>query len=114
MVRFFERLVGEIEEKLQRRDEQGLFHLLKSTQVEEVRKVNLQYIRDEQGELLRDADIIRERWVRHYRSLLNEKSETLDPTVIAKIPQRPVAEALGVEPTEDEVAAALRPMAMRR
>ena len=72
-----------------------------------MRKVNSQYIRDEQGELLRDADLIRERWV----SLLNAKSETLDPTVISKIPQRPVAEALGEEPTEDEVAAASRSMA---
>ena len=88
-----------------------MFHLLKSTQVEEVRKVNSQYIWDEQGELLRDAGLIRERWVRHFRSLLNAKSETLDPTVISKIPQRPVAEALGEEPTEDEVAAALRSMA---
>ena len=74
VVRFIERLVGEIEEKLQRRDQRGLFHLLKSTQVEEVRKVNSQYIRDEQGELLRDADLIRERWVRHFRSMLNAKS----------------------------------------
>ena len=46
--------------------------------------------------------------MRHFRSLLNAKPETLDPTV--KIPQRPVAEALGEEPTEDEVAAALRSM----
>ena len=38
------------------------------------------------------------------------ESETLDPTVISKIPQRPVAETLGEEPTEDEVAAALRSM----
>ena len=103
MVRFFERLVGKIEEKLQRRDQRGLFHLLKSTQVEEVRI-------DEQGELLRDADLICERWVRHFGSLLNAKSETLDFTVISKIPQRPVAEALGEEPTEDEAAAALRSM----
>ena len=45
--------------------------------------------------MLRDADLIRERWVRHFHSLLNAKSETLDPTVISKIPQRPVAGALG-------------------
>ena len=60
---------------------------------------------------MRDADLIRERWVRHFCSLLNAKSETLDPTVMSKIPQRFVAEALGVEPMEDEVAAALRSMA---
>ena len=39
VVSFFQRLVGEIEEKLQRRDQRGLLHLLKSTQVEEVRKL---------------------------------------------------------------------------
>ena len=74
-----------------------------------MRKVNSPYIRDEKGELLRDADLICERWVRHFRSLLNAKSETLDPTVISKIPQRPITEALG--PMEDEVAAVLRSMA---
>ena len=110
VVRFSERLVGEFEEKLQRRDQQRLFHFLKSTQVEEVKKCNSQYIRGEQGALLRDADLIRERWVRHFRSLLNAKSETLDFTVISKIPQRPVAKELGEEPTEDDVAAALRSM----
>ena len=59
----------------------------------------------------RTAASIRERWVRHFRSLLNATSETLDPTVISTIPQRPVAEAFGEEPTEDGVAASLRSMA---
>ena len=63
-------------------------------------------------ELLRDANLIRERWVRNFRSLLNAKSsETLDPTVISTIPQRLVTEALGEKPTEDEGASALRSMA---
>ena len=42
---------------------------------------------------------------------VGETHETLDPTVISTIPQRPVAEALGEEPTENVVAAALRSMA---
>ena len=76
-----------------------------------MRKINSQYIQDEKGELLRDADLIRERWMRHVRSLLNDKSQLLDPTVISKIHQWPVVGALGVEPTEVEIAAALRAMA---
>ena len=39
---------------------------------------------------------------------MNAKPETLDPTVIAEIPQRPIVGALRVEPKEDEVASALR------
>ena len=79
--------------------------------MKEVRNVDSQYIRDEQWKLLRDVELIRERWMRHFRSLLNAKSETLDPTVMSKISQRFIAKALGVEPTEDEVAAALQSMA---
>ena len=60
VVRFFKRLVGRNEEEQRRRDQRGLFHLLKSTEVEELRKVNSQYIRDEQGELLRNAGHPRE------------------------------------------------------
>ena len=79
MVRFFERLVGEIEEKLQRRDERGLFHLLNSTHVEEVRKVNSQYIRDEQGELLRDADLNSEPKCRTHLSRMRAASRSSSP-----------------------------------
>ena len=48
----FEQFVREIEAQMRRRHQQGLSSVFKSTEVEKVKKVNSQYIQDEQGELL--------------------------------------------------------------
>ena len=61
--------------------------------------------------LLRDKGRIRERWVRFSRSLLNAKSDMLDPDIPKRLPQHPVASALGIEPTEEEIATAIKEMA---
>ena len=54
--------------------------LLHMMDVEGKRTFNSHYIRDEEGRLLRDIGLIRERWVRWFHKLLNTKSPTLDPT----------------------------------
>ena len=111
VIRFFERYVQEMEEQLRRRDQRGFFQRLKSMEVEETRKVQSQYIRDEDGKLLRDKELISQRWVRFFHSLLNAKSEKMVPDIFLGLPQQPTAHDLGVEPTEEEVAVALRAMA---
>ena len=63
------------------------------------------------GRLLRDKGRIRERWVRFFRSLLNSKSDMLDPDIPKRLPQQPVASALGIEPTEEEIVTAMKAMA---
>ena len=45
------------------------------------RTFNSQYIRDEEGRLLRDIGLSRDRWVRWFYKLLNTKSPALDPTI---------------------------------
>ena len=55
-----------------------------------------QCVRDEVGRLLRDKGRIRERWVRFFRSLLNSKSDMLDADIPKRLPQHPVASALGI------------------
>ena len=74
-----------MEEQLRRRDQRGFFRHLKSTEVEETRKVESQCIRDEDGRLLRDKDLIAQRWVRFFHSLLNAKAEKLDPDITSKL-----------------------------
>ena len=59
----------------------------------------------------RDKERIRERWVRFFRSLLNAKSNMLDPDISKRLPQHAVASALGIEPTEEEIATAIKAMA---
>ena len=61
--------------------------------------------------MLRDKGRIRERWVRFFRSLLNSKSDMLDPDIPKRLPQHPVASAHGIEPTEEEIATAMKAMA---
>ena len=71
VTRFFERFVQKMEEQLRRRDQRGFFQHLKSMEAEETRKVESQYIRDEDGRLLRDKDLITQRWARLFHFLLN-------------------------------------------
>ena len=79
-------------------------------QLEEIKKVESQCIRDEEGRRLRDKGRIREKWVRFFRSLLNAKFDMLDPDIPKRLPQQPVASALGIEPTEEENATAMKVM----
>ena len=111
VVRFFERHVVELEKQLRMGDQHGFFQNIKSVQLEETKKVESQCIRDEEGRLLRDKGRIRERWVRFFRSLLNSKSDMIDADIPKRLPQHPVASAFGIEPTEEEIATAMKAMA---
>ena len=88
-------------------DQHGFFQNIKSVQLEEKKKVESQCVRDEGGRLLHDKGRIRERWVRFFHSLLNSKFDMLDPDTPKRLPQQPVASALGIEPTEEEIATAM-------
>ena len=92
-------------------DQHGFFQNIKSVQLEETKKVESQCVRDEEGRLLRDKGRICETWVRFFRSLLNAKSDMLDPDIPKRLLQHSVATALGVEPTEEEIATAMKAMA---
>ena len=111
VTRFFERHVQEMEEQIRRRDQRGFFQHLKSMEVEETRKVESRCIRDEDGRLLRDKDLINQRWARFFHSLLNAKAEKLDPGITDQLPQQTMETNLGVEPTKGEITLALRAMA---
>ena len=91
-------------------DRHGFFQNIKSVQLEETKKVESQCVRDEEGRLLRDKGRIRERWARFSRSLLNSKSDMLGADIPKRLPQHPVASALGIEPTEEEIATAMKAM----
>ena len=110
VVRFFERHVVELEKQLRMGNQHGFFQNINSVQLEETKKVESQCVRDEEGRLLRDKGRIRERWVRFFRSLLNSKSDMLDADIPKRLPQHPVASALGIEPTEEEIATAMKAM----
>ena len=111
VVRIFERHVVELEKQLRIGDQHGFFQNIKSVQLEETNKVESQCVRNEEGRLLRDKGRICEKWVRFFRSLLNSKSNMLDADILERLPQHPVASALGIEPTDEEIATAMMAMA---
>ena len=67
------------------------------------RDLSLAYVKDENGVLLRDVELIRERWVRWFYTLLNVKSPRLD--------QWPENIPLGVQPTMQELTDAIHSLA---
>ena len=111
VVRFFERHVVELEKQLHLGDQHGFFQNIRSVQLEETKKVESQCVHDKGGRLLRDKGRIRERWVRFFRLLLNSKHDMLDPEIPKRLPQQLVASALGISPTEEEIATAMKAMA---
>ena len=70
-----------------------------------------QYIRDEDGKLLRNPEEIRAWWRRYFASLLNTTSAVLDQTIIEGLSPKPVALSLGDPPVVNETKPALRSMA---
>ena len=66
-----------------------------------------QLIKDEDSNLLRDVELIRERWVR-FHTLLNTKSPKLDSIFAEALDQWPVNTPLGVQPTMHELIDVIR------
>ena len=95
-------------------DQHGFFQNIKSVQLEETKKVESHCVRDEEGRLLRGKGRIREWWVRFLRSLVNSKSDMLGDDIPKRLMQHPVASALGIEPTEEKIATAMKVMANAR
>ena len=81
--------------------------------VEGKRTFNSEYIRGEEGRLLRDFGFIRERWVRWFHKLLNAKSPTLDPTITDELKVWSPCSPLDDVPSRYEVGEAIRAMANR-
>ena len=78
------------------------------------RTFNSQYIKDEEGRLLRDDTLIRERWVKWFHKLLTTKSMTLDPSISGEIKQWPPCRPLDDIPSRYEVEEASRALANRK
>ena len=92
----------------------GFCKHLKGTDEEGKRTFNSQYIKDEEGQLLRDNALIRERWVRWFHKLLDTKSPTLDPSNVNELQQWPPRSSLDDVPSRHAVEEAIRALANRK
>ena len=59
----------------------GFYKHLKTMNLEGERNRRSAYVKDKDGVLLRDVELIRERWVRWFHTLLSAKSPRLDPKI---------------------------------
>ena len=83
--RFFEDYLCQFEGRIREGDQFGFDKHRKGMDVEGKKTFNSQYIKDEEGRLLWDNALIRERWVRWFHKFLNAKSPTLDPSIVDEL-----------------------------
>ena len=87
-----ERYVTRLETMYENRDMRGLYkHLKKSVGLGGRQSGRQQYVKDENGVLLRDKGEILQRWARFFSTLLNTRSPKLNPAIIEEVQQRPAA-----------------------
>ena len=79
MASFFWAHVRKPEASVREGDHAGFYRCLKTMNLERKRDHNSQFIKGEHSSMLRDVEIIRERWVRWFHTLLNTMSPKLDP-----------------------------------
>ena len=112
-----ETYVTRLEAIYEDRDLRGLYkHVKKSVSLGGGQSGGQQYVKDENGVLLRDKAEILQRWARFFSALVNTKSPKLNPAIIEEVQQRPAAPTtgdsvpLGSAPMLEETRRAIRGM----
>ena len=103
--------VRKLETRNREGDQAGFYKHLKTMNLEGKRDRSSAYVKDENGVLLRDVQLIRERWVRWFHTLLNAKSPRLDPNTAEGLDQWPENMPVGLQPTMQELADAIHSLA---
>ena len=70
-----------LETRVREGDQAGFYKHLKTMNMEEKGYLSSAYIKNEVVILLRDAELIRERWIQWFHTLLNAISPRLDPNI---------------------------------
>ena len=93
---FFWDFVRKLETHTREGDQAGFYKHLKTMNLERKQDRGSAYVKDENGVLLRDVELIRERWVRWFHTLLNAKSPRLEPNIVEGLDQWPENMPVGV------------------
>ena len=112
--RLFEDYASQLEGRIREGDQFVFYKHLNGMDVEGKRTFKSQYIKDEEGRLLRDNALIREQWVRWFHKLLNTKSPTLDPSMVDELKPWPPCRPLDDVPSGYEVEEAIQALAIRK
>ena len=108
---FFWDFVRKLETRTREGDQAGFYKHLKTMDLERKRDLNSVYVKDENGVLLRDVQLIREQWVQWFHTLLNAKSPRLDPNIAEGLDQWLENIPLGVRSTMQELTDVIRSLA---
>ena len=108
---FFRDFVRKLDTRTREGDPAGFYKHLKTINLEGKRGRISAYVKDENGVLLRNVELIRKRWVRWFHTLLNAKSPRLDPNIAEGLDQWPENMPPGVQPTMQELTDAIRSLA---
>ena len=111
MLSFFWDFFRKLETPTLEGDQAGFCKRLKTMNLEEKRDCSSAYVKDENNVFLRDDELIRERWVRWFHTLLDAKSPRLDLNIAEGVDQWPENMPLGVQPTMQELTDAIRSLA---
>ena len=86
---FFWDFVRKLKTRNREGDQVGFYKHLKTMNLGGKRDRSSAYVKDENGVLLRDVELIRKRWVRWFHTLPNAKSPRLDPNIAEGLDQWP-------------------------
>ena len=113
MLSFFWDFVRKLETHTREGDRAGFYKHLKTMNLEGKRDRSSAYVKKYKSgvQLLRDVELIRERWVRWFYTFLNVKSPRFDPNIVEGLDQWPEIIPLGVQPTMRELTDAIRSLA---
>ena len=111
---FFWAFVRKLQTRGRHGDQAGLYKHRKAMTLKGTQGSSLVYINDEDGILLSDVELIRERWVQWFHTLLNAKTPKLDPNIAEGLYQWPKHTPLEIQPTMQELAGTIRSLANGR
>ena len=107
MLSFVWNFVRKFNTRTREGNQAGFYKHVMTMNPEEKRDRSSAYIKDENGVPLRGVELIRERWVGWFHTLLNAKSPRLGPNIAEHLDQLPEDMPLEVQPTMQELADAI-------
>ena len=110
MLSFFWDFVRKLETRTREGDQAG-FYKQRTMSLKGKQDRSSANVKDENGVLLRGVELIHERWVRWFHTLLHAKTMRLDPNIGEGLDQWPENMPLGVQPTMQELTNAIRSLA---
>lgn len=113
MSEFFEEHATQLEKRSRKGDKAGFYRHMDGLDVGVKRRFTSWNIEDEDGQLLRDPALIRERWARLFHKPLNTRPPTLDPRTAEQAKQWPKCVPLDYIRSRFEVEKARRGVTIR-